>query len=143
MSGATLIVAAGLWRLERGINGLRPEEAPAATPTATRDTPTPTKESAAPPCRTPSGPGWSAVEQRSLQAAFVRFPKGCERRFEQIAAAVGTRTERECLDRCHELAAAHARVPPEGGDEVRSPTQQRRAERRSRLVSAHAAAAWF
>ncbi|PAA64067.1 hypothetical protein BOX15_Mlig009023g1, partial [Macrostomum lignano] len=43
---------------------------------------------------------WSQAEQSKLEAALRQFPKGTKERWDQVAAAVGSRSADECAQRC-------------------------------------------
>ncbi|KHJ88310.1 Myb-like DNA-binding domain protein, partial [Oesophagostomum dentatum] len=46
---------------------------------------------------------WTQLEQKQLEAALQQFPKGCEERWDKIAAAVPTKTKEQCQQRLKEL----------------------------------------
>ncbi|KAL6726776.1 hypothetical protein Aduo_008710 [Ancylostoma duodenale] len=46
---------------------------------------------------------WTQTEQKQLEAALQQFPKGCEERWDKIAAAVPTKTKEQCQQRLKEL----------------------------------------
>lgn len=52
---------------------------------------------------------WTVIEQRALEQALKTYPSnagdsGSDDRWQLIANVVGTRTRRECIIRCKELA---------------------------------------
>ncbi|KJH49069.1 Myb-like DNA-binding domain protein [Dictyocaulus viviparus] len=46
---------------------------------------------------------WSQVEQKQLEDALQRYPKGCESRWDKIAAAIPTKTKEQCQERIKKL----------------------------------------
>ncbi|EYC00690.1 hypothetical protein Y032_0113g352 [Ancylostoma ceylanicum] len=46
---------------------------------------------------------WTQTEQKQLEAALQQYPKGCEDRWDKIAAAVPTKTKEQCQQRLKEL----------------------------------------
>ncbi|KAJ1363343.1 hypothetical protein KIN20_023188 [Parelaphostrongylus tenuis] len=46
---------------------------------------------------------WSQIEQKQLEMALQRYPKGCENRWDNIAAAVPTKSKEQCQERLKEL----------------------------------------
>jgi len=70
--------------------------------------------SADPPCGSVTN-SWTTREQRALEAALRNFPQSMQtrERWTAIATAVGSRTPRECVERCRAVAAAlRASQPP-------------------------------
>lgn len=46
---------------------------------------------------------WSQIEQKQLEMALQRYPKGCKDRWDCIAAAVPTKSKGQCQERLKEL----------------------------------------
>ncbi|ETN74395.1 Myb-like DNA-binding domain protein, partial [Necator americanus] len=46
---------------------------------------------------------WTQTEQKQLEAALQQYPKGCEDRWDKIAAAVPTKSMEQCQQRLKEL----------------------------------------